>query len=114
MVHDQRRLYRRARDYGSAGGTAANHDLVTAFRIIACVIAVDSGADGRCAGIDNITATAAADGGELAKPPDWTSWPPPHTIVLIVVPLKNIAGLRPAQNLVDQVFAIYVVKNLMK
>jgi hypothetical protein len=50
----------------------------------------------------------------VAKPPDWTSWPPPDTIVLIAVPLKNIAGLRPAQNLVDQVFAIYVVKNLMK
>jgi hypothetical protein len=50
----------------------------------------------------------------LAKPPDWTSWLPPDTIVLIAVPSKNIAGLHPAQNLVDQVFTVYVVKNLMK
>jgi hypothetical protein len=77
------------------------------------VIAVDGGADGRCAGIDNIAATAADDG-EDGQAPGLDVLAAAGHDLLIAVPLENIAGLRPAQNLVDQVFAIYVVKNLMK
>jgi hypothetical protein len=113
MVHDQRRLYRRARDDGSAGGTAANPDLVTAFRIIACVIAADGGADRRSAGIDNITATAADDG-EAGQAPGLDVLAAAGLDRTDRRAVENIGGLHPAQNLVDQVFAVYVVKNLMK